>query len=106
MPKKISTMPSSLRLSGTREESRKYARSISSRLSMLPDGTSHSTTFNILVRAIVAVAHHMDHLDVAPALQLLQAGADVGARHRNGVGDLLGVQRALREYRRAWVCAK
>jgi NAD(P)-dependent dehydrogenase (short-subunit alcohol dehydrogenase family) len=35
-------------------ESRKYARSMNSRLGMLPDGKSHSTTF---IRAIAAVAH-------------------------------------------------
>ena len=38
----------------------------------------------------------MGDLDEAPALQLLQAGADLAARHRNGVGDLLGAQRAPR----------
>ena len=35
-------------------------------------------------------------LDEAAALQLLQADADLAARHRKGVGDLLGAQRAPR----------
>src|SRR6266851_7621055 len=65
----------------------------------------HAKLRTWLIRAIAAVAHHMAHLDEAPALQLLQADADVGARHRKGVGDLLGVQRGLREYSRAWICA-
>ena len=35
--------------------------------------------------------------DDAPALQLAQAGADVGARHAERRGDLLGVERLRRE---------
>src|SRR4030088_1268304 len=42
--KKISTIPSSGRISGARQESRKYAPLIRSGLSALPEGTSHSTT--------------------------------------------------------------
>jgi hypothetical protein len=38
----------------------------------------------------------MGDLDEAPALQLLQAGADLAARTEKGVGDLLGAQRAPR----------
>src|ERR1700688_3869101 len=68
---------------------------------MLPDGTSHSTT---LMRNSQhgqsersrRSGHHIGYLDEAPALQLLQAGADLAARHRKGVGDLLGAQRATR----------
>jgi hypothetical protein len=51
---------------------------------MLPDGTSHSTTF---MREVPNLANPCDR-DDAPAAQLLQAGADVGARYRKGVGDL------------------
>jgi hypothetical protein len=41
---------------------------------------------------VAFVAQDMDHFDNAPALQFLQAGADVGPRHAQGFHDVIGVQ--------------
>src|SRR5208282_594521 len=46
---------------------------------------------------VALVAHHMDELYDAPALQFLEAVADVGTRHSQRVADLLGVERLGRD---------
>jgi hypothetical protein len=56
----------------------------------------HAELRTWLVRAIAAVGHHMGYLKEAPPLQLLQAGADIGARHRKDVGAPRGSARAPR----------
>jgi len=48
------------------------------------------------LEVIAAIAQQMGHVR-CPALQLAQAGADVGPRDAQRRGDLLGMQRARRE---------
>jgi hypothetical protein len=64
----------------------------------------HAKLRTWLIRPIAAVAHHTITL-TRPQAPQPQASAEVGTRHDQGVGDLLGVQRALRQYSRAWICA-
>src|ERR1041384_7862894 len=45
---------------------------------------------------VAAVSENVDHADDSPSLQLAQAGADIGAGDRESLGDLLGVERLLR----------
>ena len=42
---------------------------------------------------VAFVAQDMDHFDYAPALQFLEAGADVGPRDAQGFHDVIGIQR-------------
>jgi hypothetical protein len=49
------------------------------------------------IEVIATVAEQVHHLHQVQALQFLQAGADVGARHLQHFGDALGMQRRGRE---------
>ena len=44
-------------------------------------------------KMIALVAEHMDAFHNSPALEFLEAGADVRACHTERVADLLGVER-------------
>src|SRR5205823_430769 len=63
---------------------------------LVQDDAKHLPDIFHRLEVIAFVAQQMNEFDDPPALQLLEAGADVGPRHVERFGDLLRVERPFR----------
>ncbi len=64
--------------------------------SFVHNHSEHLPDIGHCLEVIASITDHVAYLHKSPGLELLEADTDIGAGHRQGVGDLLRVQRLRR----------
>src|SRR5687768_2315611 len=86
-------MAAGLRLRGALAKQR-HRRIDLAALALIQNDPEHLPNVLESLKMVTLVPEHVDHFNDAPALQLFEAGADIGAGHTERFGDFLGVERS------------